>query len=574
MKNTSSQVEADRQLLADAQAKGTKATLGAYFKLSGPGWLQSAITLGGGSLAGALFLGIISGTALLWLQLVAIVMGVVMLSAISYVALSTGERPFQSIRRHINPVLAWGWIAATCMANIIWCMPQFSLCYEALEKNLLPDVVGDSGGWKLGVSLTILVVVSFVVAMSARPGKAAKLFDWFLRGLVGMIVVSFVGVVALLSFQGDLNWSTIFSGFVPDLNQWTAPTGEVAILVDQLPESWQKFWTGKIVPQQRAVMIGVVATAVGINMTFLLPYSMLQRGWDKTFRGLARFDLSTSMAIPYVLVVTCVVIAASHAFHGKADEKLLSTDPEVMQQSDSFKGTRPFLEARLIHEMGNEDFEKLSEDAQLTAMARVPESEKRIAASLVKRNAFEFSKSLAPLVGDKVANYVFGIGVFGMGFSTIIILMLINGFVFREASGMIDSKGMYVAGCLVAGLAGAAWPLIWDGPAKMWLAILTSSFGLMLLPIAYVTFFMMMNNPALMGKNMPTGWRRASWNVLMGISVLGSIVAAGISVYDKATDTKNPVIGRVVLGVVTVYGVMVVLGFLLKKRETPSSSTA
>ena len=75
---------------------------------------------------------------MLWLQLVAIIMGVVMLSAISYVTLSTGERPFNAINEHINPALGWGWLIATSMANMIWCMPQFSLAFGALSKNLLP----------------------------------------------------------------------------------------------------------------------------------------------------------------------------------------------------------------------------------------------------------------------------------------------------------------------------------------------------------------------------------------------------------------------------------------------------
>ncbi len=52
-----------------------------------------------------------------------------------------------------------------------------------------------------------------------------------------------------------------------------------------------QFWSDKLVESQRSVMIAAAATAVGINMTFLLPYSMLSRGWDKPFRGLARFDL-------------------------------------------------------------------------------------------------------------------------------------------------------------------------------------------------------------------------------------------------------------------------------------------
>src|SRR5690606_8294459 len=41
---------ADAELLERARALGAGATLRAYLRLSGPGWLQSAITLGGGSL--------------------------------------------------------------------------------------------------------------------------------------------------------------------------------------------------------------------------------------------------------------------------------------------------------------------------------------------------------------------------------------------------------------------------------------------------------------------------------------------------------------------------------------------
>ena len=72
----------------EGQPVGKK--LAYYTKKSGPGWLQAAITLGGGSLAGALFLGVMMGYNLMWLQPLAMILGVVMLSAIAYVTLSTG----------------------------------------------------------------------------------------------------------------------------------------------------------------------------------------------------------------------------------------------------------------------------------------------------------------------------------------------------------------------------------------------------------------------------------------------------------------------------------------------------
>ena len=73
----------------------------------------------------------------------------------------------------------------------------------------------------------------------------------------------------------------------------------------------------------------------------------------------------------------------------------------------------------------------LARSEQLGAIAALPDSEKRLAASLVRRNAFELSQALAPLLGPKMANLIFGVSVYlAMGFSTIVILMLINGYAF------------------------------------------------------------------------------------------------------------------------------------------------
>ena len=87
MSEIESKVEADRQAIAAAREKGTGATLKTYTKLSGPGWLQGAITLGGGSLAGSLYVGVIGGYEMLWLQPLMMIFGIIMLSAIAYVTL-------------------------------------------------------------------------------------------------------------------------------------------------------------------------------------------------------------------------------------------------------------------------------------------------------------------------------------------------------------------------------------------------------------------------------------------------------------------------------------------------------
>jgi hypothetical protein len=211
-------------------------------------------------------------------------------------------------------------------------------------------------------------------------------------------------------------------------------------------------------------------------------------------------------------------------------------------------------------------------------MARLGGDEKRIASSLVRRNAFQLSQALAPLLGERTANMIFGLGVFGMGFSTIIILMLINGYAFCELIGRPQGGWPHIVGCLIAGVSGALWFHVWDGPAKLWLAILASSFGMMLLPIAYVTFFMMMNSKSLLGEEKPAGVRMIIWNLLMAFSVLGAIVAAATAIYDKATD-KTPLAesfpypaGYLVIGVGSVYVLLVLIGFILKKPSNTESA--
>ena len=149
-----------------------------------------------------------------------------------------------------------------------------------------------------------------------------------------------------------------------------------------------------------------------------------------------------------------------------------------------------------------------------------------------------------------------------MGFSTIIILMLINGFAFREMVGKPDGTLPFVVGCLVAGIFGASWVYLWDGGAKFWLAIFASSFGMMLLPIAYVTFFLMMNSTQILGKEKPRGARMLIWNVLMLVAVLGAFAAASTAIYDKAND--SPEAFYAIVGLLIVFTIALAIGFFFR----------
>ena len=554
----------DKEILSTAQERGPISTLGAYLRLSGPGWLQSAITLGGGSLLGGLYLGMAGGYSLLWVQLLAIFCGVVMLSAISYVTLSTGMRPFAAMNEYVNPVLGTAWLTATILANMIFILPQFSLAYDALETNLLPDLVDGTRDSKWIVSGILAALAFAIVFLSFRPGWMHRLFDWLLKLIVGAIVICFVASVVQLFLQGAISWE-IFKGFIPNFSQLTTPSPVLSevLITDSVSGAAQGFWTEQLVKYKQEKMIAVAAAAVGINMTFLLPYSMLARGWDKTFRGLARWDLITGMAIPFVIVTSCIVITTAYGFHGQADEKLLDSDSAVVAESPFFATVAKGVEKRMT-EAGTEDeklaiksFELEPEETRADlkkeylakVISRMPEGERVLACALAKPNSDQLAKSLEPLLGERNSKLVFGIGAFAMAFSTIVVLMMINGFAFGEILGNYQHVGWRTLGALAAVAVGLCWVVLWEGESKTYLGIVAGTFAILLLPIAYLAFLLMMNNSDLMQDEKPRGFRMVVWNVLMVFSLAIVSLAAYVSLADKLSQPTGPL---VLGGVVTV----------------------
>ena len=514
MSDSNENLAREKKILSEVNQKPLLSRWGTFAKLSGPGWLQGAITLGGGSLAGSLYLGVIGGYELLWLQPLMMIFGVLMLSVIGYVTLSTGEKPFVAINKHINPVLGWGWLVAAMLANLVWAMPQFSLGTAALQQNF--GILNGNGG-EYWCALFLFCVGSVVVWSYDSGSKGVKIFETILKLMVAIVVLSFFGVVVAMA--GDLDWGAIFSGFIPNFSLLSEPASKFTSIISE--SSNQEYWREVILDSQRDRMVTAAATAVGINMTFLLPYSMLRKGWGKEHRGLATFDLSIGLFLPFFLATTCVVIASASQFHGKYDEGLL----------DSSKATALTKKLEGAYNKNITAFKaKNGEGAEPNKVDR------EIAAMLVSRDSFQLAGSLKNLTGSKVLTQtIFGIGVLGMAISTIIILMLINGFVTTEMLGAEIGGMKHKIGSILPGITGAlGFLFLWsNADAKFWLAVPTSVFGMVLLPIAYITFFLMINSKSLMGDAIPTGNKRIVLNISMLVALIAATIGAGWSIWSK-----------------------------------------
>ncbi|MCA9237568.1 MAG: hypothetical protein KDA44_18975 [Planctomycetales bacterium] len=547
-------IEQQRSDLRAAEAQGCWSALGAYVRYSSPGWLTSALALGAGSLGSRLYLGILAGVGMLWIQPHA--MGVIMLGAISYVTLSIDELPYRAINRHLNLLLGWSWLAAALVANIVWSMPQYVLTFAVVEQDLFPAwfggerVLGRIDAGKCVVSLTVLVICT-TVAWSYGAGSAKlQWFDGLLRLVVAIIVLSFIGVVARIAAAGDgVDWGAVVAGFIPDPQQFSRPANALVPLLAAIDDiRAREFWSGLFASQQRDVMLGEGSAAVGVNLTDMLPNLLSNRGWNRNFRRLELFDLATAMFLPFVVATGCVVIAAADQFHAQPAEGLrFDADGEVILPS-LFEGEYSGMLAQRAVALGGIDH----------PAAPPMEAEQRLAAVLVRRDASDLAQSLLRLYGGKesdqgrsAAQIVLGAGAVGMTLSSITLMMLVSRFVACDAAKAAVGGWRFRLGCLIPSLA-VLWPVVWQGQSKAWLTVVASVICAALLPIAYVAFFALMNRPAVLGDAMPRGRRRVFVNLLMGLAVASALGAAASAIFKTG--------GWIGVAVVGVYLALLVAG--------------
>ena len=130
---------AEEERLEELERQGLLKRWKGYFSLTGPGWLQSAFTLGSGSAVASLYLGAHYQYRLLWVQPLAMIVGIIMFMAAAHQTLSTGVRPFDAMRRFIHPWLAWAWAIATLVATFVFHLPQYALAAGVTEDMIAAD---------------------------------------------------------------------------------------------------------------------------------------------------------------------------------------------------------------------------------------------------------------------------------------------------------------------------------------------------------------------------------------------------------------------------------------------------
>jgi len=397
-----------------------------YWSLSGPGWVQSALTLGAGSAGSSIFAGAVFGYDLLWVQPVAMFLGVVVFSAIGHQLLVTQARPYDVFRKRLHPALAWAWGGVVLLASIIWQFPQYALA-TSVSRDIFAVASLDVPRAPIALGL---LVAGTALCWSYGQGsrRAIRLFERTLKYFVLLMSLFFLLVVVKTGIDLKALVRGLFGFHLPHDREGLT------------------------------IVLGALGAAVGVNMTFLYPYTLLARGWGREHRGLKNFDLAVSMFAPFVLTTSLVVIACANTLH--------------------VQGIRV-------------------------------------------REAVDAAHALAPVAGVAAGRVIFSLGVLGMCFTTLTIEMVICGFVLSEMLGFEPRGWRYRAATMTAniGILGAFYPV------PFWLPVLASSTALVMMPIAYVAFFILHNKRSYLGDEVASGLKGAVWNVLLLLAIL--VVAAG-----------------------------------------------
>ena len=206
-----------------------------------------------------------------------------------------------------------------------------------------------------------------------------------------------------------------------------------------------------------------LGAALGVNMLFLYPYSLLARGWGRSHRGLARCDLVCGMLLPYALATCLLSIAAANTLQHGAP---IQTGAAIAQMSGV----------------------------------------------------------LGEVFGAVTGRVLFDLGMLAMAFSTISLHMLVCGFVAMELFGFAFGSRAYRLATLLPTPAALA-PLFFAG-VPVWLAVPTNIVCGLLLPASCLGFWRLQQSRAYLGPDRPSGPLASLHRLAMALAIAAPLAAA------------------------------------------------
>ncbi|MEM6414430.1 MAG: divalent metal cation transporter [Pseudomonadota bacterium] len=283
------QLDREAALLRSLNTKPLHTRLLTFLQLGGPGFFGAALTLGAGTLTAAMLSGAQFGYKTLWISWVAIGSGLFMMAAMARFTTKGQLRIIEvQSKRH-------GFFVArilTAFVGIVCVALAFNFGQVALGTHLIESVASTAGfsfpqawNWPLYGLITAWIALNY-----GRGGARGVIFvETFMKISLLIMLVCFTACL----FVVGVDWSAAARGFfVPWL-----PRGADGI----------------------DLFIASSAAAVGVMDWMFFHYAGHAKGWGPTHEGLAKVDMFTGLALPFLLINFVVVSVFAATLFGSTN---------------------------------------------------------------------------------------------------------------------------------------------------------------------------------------------------------------------------------------------------------------
>ena len=548
----------EANLLEQANASGGVRKFLTFTKISGPGiWLTLA-ALSAGSLVGSLGLGQRLGVEGLWVQAWAMLLGMFSLWAISHIALHTQQSLFSLLKNEWNPSLGW-WLAGSAMiTNFAWCMPQFRFGAEITGSVLISFLDNKAG--KVAVAFCMLALSIFLSFWYERSGFQSKLFQWVLRSILwGLAACLIVSISLTLPTSGILS-KDIFNGLLPSINHLTEVSGSYDSLLREAGD-FRPFWEEKLLAKQKELTLVTFSSTLGINLLFALPLLLLGRGWRRKHNSFAKFNLFSGLFIPFVLCSSSLTILSAIAHQGLVKNNAHNadnSDPFLVHETSG--PTHELLAERIRSEIGHQAFDSLPPFQQEEKIESLLFHEKALARAVLHTDTKQWIRILSDN-DNSFLPHLLGLSVLLISFSTILVLMVLNGHLVCEVLGKPHKGAPFQSGSLLLALSSVGPFILSDQDS--WVADPSYFLSLAILPYALFSFLAMLNSKDLLGRQSPKGLQ----GVMINFGLCAACLCLGVSSFYLVWNHfwGNIPIGQILM---IVLGIALLIGyFSLKNRK-------
>ncbi|WP_293030220.1 NRAMP family divalent metal transporter [Natronococcus sp.] len=253
-----------------------------YLERLGPTWLAGAIAAGPATMVSLLVAGASFGYTLLWVVVLSAILGTFGQYLAMRLGLLTEAGIVAVVEDHLGSV--WAWVL---VIDVVLAAGLAQLVIMKTLADVSATIVGSAGVASLADPRLWGVTWAVVLALGLAGG-GYRVAEIGAKLLVSLVVLAFV-----------------VSAFVVPIDPTEAATG----LVPSMPAG-----VGGAV-----VAAGVLGGAVHITLLTMQSYTMRARGWTERDRGIARFDVVSSMLVAFGIFSLAVFLVAASVLPGVVD---------------------------------------------------------------------------------------------------------------------------------------------------------------------------------------------------------------------------------------------------------------